>query len=220
MTWDPVWEEIYRNRSWGRYPGEDLIRFIARNFHNTSDRGVVKILEVGCGPGPNLWYLAREGFTVYGIDGSPSAIHQAKLRLEECVGWHGQVVVGDIKALPFPDDMFDVVIDIEAVCCNTFEHAIEIYDEMARVTKPGGRFFARTFATGTWGEGTGEPLGYQAYRVEEGPLAGIGCCRFSTFDDLPKLMRSFHLTEIEEMVRTVGNREHAIKEWVVIGEKK
>ena len=25
MAWDPVWENIFSNQSWGKYPGEDLI---------------------------------------------------------------------------------------------------------------------------------------------------------------------------------------------------
>jgi hypothetical protein len=28
MTWDPVWETVYRSRAWGQYPGEDVIRFV------------------------------------------------------------------------------------------------------------------------------------------------------------------------------------------------
>lgn len=33
MAWDPVWESIFTNQAWGRYPGEDLIRFVAKNFY-------------------------------------------------------------------------------------------------------------------------------------------------------------------------------------------
>lgn len=25
MTFDPVWEEIFRSQGWGKYPGEELI---------------------------------------------------------------------------------------------------------------------------------------------------------------------------------------------------
>jgi len=100
MAWDPVWENVFRSQSWGKYPAEDFIRFIASNFYNVSDRKNVRILEVGCGPGANLWFMAREGFSVYGIDGSKHAIHLAKLRLDsECPGWVGQLVVGDMVQL-------------------------------------------------------------------------------------------------------------------------
>lgn len=33
MAWDPLWEDIYRTRPWGRYPREDVVRFVTGNFH-------------------------------------------------------------------------------------------------------------------------------------------------------------------------------------------
>ena len=62
------WEEIFKTQGWGKYPPEELIRFIARKYSHEPNRKSIKILEIGCGPGANIWYLAREGFTVYGID--------------------------------------------------------------------------------------------------------------------------------------------------------
>src|SRR6218665_938871 len=61
------WDEKFRSRSWGRYPPEDLVRFMGRRFR-AADKGAVKVLEVGCGPGANLWFMHREGFAVHGID--------------------------------------------------------------------------------------------------------------------------------------------------------
>ena len=69
------WNEVYGSRGWGKYPPEELVRFAARTFPEAELRRRLRALEVGCGPGPNLWYLAREGFTIAGIDGSANAIH-------------------------------------------------------------------------------------------------------------------------------------------------
>ena len=63
--WYPVWK-VFVGQTWGKYPGEDLIRFIARNFYSRQIRRDTRILEVGCGPGANLWFLAREGFSFAG----------------------------------------------------------------------------------------------------------------------------------------------------------
>jgi tRNA G46 methylase TrmB len=59
LGWDPVWESIFQERDWGKYPGEELIRFVARNFYSFEDRKSVKLLEVGCGTGANLWFMAK-----------------------------------------------------------------------------------------------------------------------------------------------------------------
>ncbi|WP_409176033.1 class I SAM-dependent methyltransferase [Brevibacillus fortis] len=220
MSWDPVWEEVFRQQAWGKYPGEDLIRFIARNFYNAKSRPEVKILEVGCGPGANLWYMAREGFTIYGVDGSKTAIEQAKIRLDsECPEWTGELVVGDINKLPFPDETFDAVIDSEALSCNTFENAALIYSEMARVTKQNGKLFSRTFAKGSWGDETGEKVGYDTYLVGEGPLLGKGFARFTNYNDIPELIKHFTIQEIQLLSREYLQENKIVKEWVIVGEK-
>lgn len=76
-TFDNIWEEVHNGREWGKYPSEDIIRFIARNYYK-KDRKNIKILDIGCGQGANTWYLANEKFNVYGFDGSESAIIKAK----------------------------------------------------------------------------------------------------------------------------------------------
>lgn len=220
MTWDPVWENIFSNQSWGKYPGEDLIRFVARNFYNAPDRSQIKILEVGCGPGANLWFMAREGFSVFGVDGSRSAIVQAQQRLDlECLNWNGQLHCGDIRHLPFQDKMFDAVIDNEAACCNDYEVSKAIYTEMARVTKDGGKLYSRTFAAGSWGDQTGEPVGHNAWAVAEGPLLNKGFSRFTEHKEIGDLIQGFKIIEIELLMRTYDNQVHQVREWLISGEK-
>ncbi|MBP2029958.1 2-polyprenyl-3-methyl-5-hydroxy-6-metoxy-1,4-benzoquinol methylase [Methanohalophilus levihalophilus] len=113
-SWDSKWEEVYRNQEWGKYPPEELIRFIARNFYNNDFRNDVHILDIGCGTGAETWFLAREGFSAIGIDGSKTAISIAKKRFSD-ENLSGDFIEGDIEALNFADDFFDAVIDIVAV---------------------------------------------------------------------------------------------------------
>jgi cyclopropane fatty-acyl-phospholipid synthase-like methyltransferase len=55
-------------------------------------------LAVGCGPGPNLWYRARDGFTVAGIDGSANAIDSARERLR-AEGLAAPLQAADLRSL-------------------------------------------------------------------------------------------------------------------------
>lgn len=218
--WDAVWEEIFRRQAWGQYPSEDLIRFIARNYYRTDPRSAVRVLEVGCGPGANLWYLAREGFSFAGVDGSPHAIRRAGLRLDEEVpGWRdrGSLHTGDVADLPFPAASFDAVVDNECIYCNDFESSVRIYSEAARVTKPGGKLFSRTFATGCWGDGTGERAGRNYWRCNDGPLAGKGLSRFTSPEDVPALLQGFTVDSVELVYRTEGARSRVVSELIIIG---
>lgn len=221
MSWSPVWEDVFRGHEWGKYPPDDLVRFVARNFYKDRNRKEVKILEVGCGPGANLWYMAREGFSVYGIDGSETAIKRANERLDrECQGWSGKLMVGDFIKLPYEDEFFDGVVDNEAIYCNSYENSKIIYKELARVTKKNGKLFSRTFSTGCWGDGTGKKVGHNAWIASEGPLFEKGYSRFTDLNEISDLMRDFNLTEVELLTRTMGNRKHEIKEWLIVGERK
>lgn len=221
MSWDPIWEEVFRSQAWGKYPGEELIRFVARNFYRAPDRSAVKLLELGCGPGANLWFCAREGFATYGIDGSASAIEQARGRLDaEVPGWQGEVRVGDFCAVPYADASFDAVIDNEAVYCNSFDASHAIYAEAARVLKPGGKLFVRTFATGMVGDETGESLGYRAWRVAEGPLLGKGFARFTAESDIADLLSpTLRVSSVDLLTWTVGSQAQTVREWIIIAEK-
>ena len=40
-----IWEVIYQKSDWGRYPCEDLIRFIAKNYYTVPDRSKIKIIK-------------------------------------------------------------------------------------------------------------------------------------------------------------------------------
>src|SRR5258706_7684234 len=100
--WNKGWDNVFTVNRWGRYPPEELVRFVARNFYQASDRSAVRLLEVGCGPAANLWYIAREGFSAYGLDGSAVALEKAKLRLNE-EGMQVDLQQGDAMNLPYED---------------------------------------------------------------------------------------------------------------------
>ena len=78
-----IWEDIFQNNEWGKYPSLAVVRFVARNFYKVPNRKDIRILELGCGTGANLWYCAREGFSVIGLDGSKTAINRMIDRFEK-----------------------------------------------------------------------------------------------------------------------------------------
>ena len=73
MNNSKIWEETFVKKEWGKYPSIPLVKFIASNFYEVADRSHIRILEIGCGTGANIWFMAKEGFQVYGIDFSQSS---------------------------------------------------------------------------------------------------------------------------------------------------
>jgi SAM-dependent methyltransferase len=223
MTWDPVWENIYRSRAWGQYPGEDVVRFVKGNFASVADRANVRLLEVGSGAGANLWFMVREGFCVHGIEGSETAVQLTRARLDrECPDWRrigGEVRQGDIARLPYPDGFFDAVLDVVAICYSGFEDAQQVYRELARVTKSGGRLFSRTFAPGCWGEGTGTQAGPDMWVCGEGHLKGYGATRFTGEEQVPALVQGWQVDRIERSGLTEEGGKHEIRHLLIYGSK-
>jgi 2-polyprenyl-3-methyl-5-hydroxy-6-metoxy-1,4-benzoquinol methylase len=141
MGFDRTWEEIFRSRTWGRYPSEDAVRLVARQFFRVSDRSRISCLDLGCGGGAHTWFLAREGFAVTAVDGSEAAVQQTRALLdqERCVA---NVRACSFLDLPFADATFDCVLDWGAVQHNPWVDIVAIHSKILRLLKPGGWLFA------------------------------------------------------------------------------
>jgi SAM-dependent methyltransferase len=132
-----------------------VVSFIFSRAAGIDDPSTCRVLDLGCGAGNNVWFLAREGFDVTGIDISQSAIDFAKQRLAS-EGLSADLRVGDFASLVGIDDnAFDVVIDRGAITCNRRAEIEGTLDEVRRILKPNGVFFSQMIS---WDHGS-RPLG-------------------------------------------------------------
>jgi ubiquinone/menaquinone biosynthesis C-methylase UbiE len=90
-----------------------------------------RVLEIGCGEGDATLFLAREfpSARVRGVDPSQAAVRAAVARVG--LDPEGRVAfkAGDHRALPYPDDLFDLVVRDAGPLRAA---------EVARVLRPGG----------------------------------------------------------------------------------
>lgn len=220
---DPVWEQKYSAGHAQRYPWDVVVSFVYRNAPRDRPRREVSILEVGCGTGANLWFMAREGFQAAGVDASPSAIAAAKARLEAetlPVSLH----VAGFDALPFADRQFDLAVDRGSLTCVGRQPARRAVAELARVLKPGGRLLCNPYSTAHGSRLTGRdgPDGLTV-DIQGGSLAGCGHITFYSRQDVLDLLGDGfvmescrHLLEHDE---ARGPHEvHA--EWRVVARRK
>jgi len=105
----------------------------------TSSMSQVTLLEIGCGTGLTLAYLAnsQEQYELYGLDFSHTMLAQANQKLDGHEKQF-QLVQGDSFKLPFRDATFDVVYNTRFIHQFIHKDKIAIYKEMMRVLKPGG----------------------------------------------------------------------------------
>lgn len=127
-----------------RYPNESLIQFLASRYFKLaiSDRKSIRLLEVGCGSGANLWMVAKEGFATYGMDSSAKGLDLAREHLGEKWGVTADLRQGSFLELPYENDYFDAVVDVVSLQHLNLKDSRLALSEIARVLKPGGAFFS------------------------------------------------------------------------------
>jgi SAM-dependent methyltransferase len=216
-------KSIYgQGRHLNRYPFDSVVSFVFRHRPRNKPPGQTRILELGCGAGNNLWFAAREGFQVFGLDASPSAIAYAKKRfLEE--GLTGEFQVGDFTRLPYPDNFFDLVIDRAAIICMGRKIARKTIKEVRRVLATGGKFHFNPYSENHASRASGN-AGEDGLTVDisGGTLVGVGQICFydkaAMLDSFGKGWRVCSLQHIEQ-VELADSAASIHAEYKLIAEK-
>ena len=102
-----------------------------------------RILEVGCGRGVALPALAKlcAPARLTGMDIDPRLLEEARERLV-ARGVEAELCCGDVRAMPFADRTFDVVIDFGT--CYHVSRPEAALQEVARVLVDGGELIHET----------------------------------------------------------------------------
>lgn len=214
-----VWEKIFQERDWGNYPSLPIIRFIARNFFNVQNRKKITILELGSGTGANLWFCAREGFSVIALEGSHTALTKMKNRFcsENLTEFLLDYKCGNyFKTLDeIQNNSLDAIIDAESLYCNSFDISHQIIKKCFDKLKVGGVMISITFAENSWGFDEDE-FDYHAVMPTNGPMAYKGFSRYTSKDDIKKLYQLKN-NKIERIERQeyYYTEQDVIKEWVI-----
>jgi len=123
-----------------------LVKRIAADIAAVAPAGA-RVLEVGCGPGHLSIRLARHhGLEVTGLDLDPAMIARARAnadRLGNGDGRRPEFLVGDVAALAFPDESFDLVVS--TLSMHHWADPAAGLAEIGRVLRLGARTFIWDF---------------------------------------------------------------------------
>jgi SAM-dependent methyltransferase len=117
-------------------PDRSFIQLYHSILHGRSLAGG-DVLEVGCGRGGGCSYIARylKPRSVCGVDLSSKAVRfcRRKHRVPTL-----KFKVGDSERLPFKDESFDAVVNVESSHC--YPSIDRFFSEVRRILRPGGTF--------------------------------------------------------------------------------
>ncbi|MET4697590.1 SAM-dependent methyltransferase [Constrictibacter sp. MBR-5] len=128
----------------GLLPEDEAERYAIQLYHHAAspadgsvDWAGKDALEAGCGRGGGASYVARylKPRSLVGLDIAGKAIEHCRRRHTAPNLSFRQ---GDAQALPFPDESFDIVLNVES--SGSYPDKAAFFAEVARVLRPGGHF--------------------------------------------------------------------------------
>lgn len=169
------WERLHREMEWGRYPSEQVVRFVA-----------------------------REGFDTYAFDGSKSAIEKTKNNLLQEGIENVELEISDAVNIieKYKENYFDCVIDNLCVYANTMDAIKIMYQNIYYILCATGKVFTVCFGEETLGYTSGIELEKETYRdVKEGILSNRGIVHIFKREEIHNLLKEigFKNIKIEEM---------------------
>ena len=226
-SFDISWENnIYgQKKHFNDYPFDILVSIIAHRFYKIplEKRKDIRILDLGCGAGNNSKFLSEKGFSVYGVDGSKSAIDYCRRKFKT-LNLEGTFEVADFTNLPFNDSFFDCVIDRESLCANTGNVIRKVINDVYDKLKPNGVFLSFMYNEDHPDIKYGEKLeGATYHKFTAGSFQDIGKLHVTNIEEIREFFKKFKILSITQhtvkdifsIKKVVGNYD----EYIIITEK-
>jgi SAM-dependent methyltransferase len=125
-----------------RIPGNGVVDEIFTDSETDFLLGKIRsdddVLDMGCGTGRFTIPLAERARSVTGLDMSPMMLATARKKLADR-GLDADLHEGDMADLPFADASFDAVVSMLALMHIPRQDRQQVFREVARVLRPGGR---------------------------------------------------------------------------------
>ena len=125
------WEHVAEEYVEFAREGDPAFEWHSESFLELLDPTARTVLDAGCGEGRLARLLSARGYSVTGVDASPTLV-----RRSQEADPAGTYAVADVTSLPFDDASFDAVVSFMVLHdVADYERAIR---EAARVLRPGG----------------------------------------------------------------------------------
>lgn len=191
------WDALYGNRDRGipffrDAPDESLVA-----WQDAGRLGVgsgTAVLELGCGPGRNAVWLARQGADVHALDLSPEALAWGRERAD-AAGVEVRFERADVLRWTPPPAGYDVVVDSGCFHHLPPHRRVTYLALLRRALRPGGRFALACFAAG----GPDGVTGTSASDLDLYRTGSLGGGLAYTGDDLRGIFEALTPVELRRM---------------------
>lgn len=211
------WHELHsQKRHQPRYPAVDLVSFVFRNFKQND-----KILDLGCGAGRHMKFLAENGFEAYGVDYSENGIKATKELLQN----HNLKVdlkISSVDEIPYEDEKFDGLVCYGVLYYNPKEIIEKAAKEMHRILKKGAKAYVVIRSTQDYRYENSEKISKYEVIINEKDEKKAAFKEngmkmyFFDKDEVQRVFRDFQTIEINRLRTSYENDNFADDNFLVI----
>lgn len=197
----------------------DDVYYLANKW---AELGFKKVLDLGSGLGRHSIYFAQQGFEVSAIDISDYGVNHLK---EWAKSEHLDIDirVGDMIALPYPDNSFDCVFVYHSISHADTEGIKKVISEIERVLKQDGVLYTSMCSKESWEfSKSGFPKIDEntVLKKEDGPENNVPHF-YADIDDILSLFHNFDIDRIRHIDYCFLNGEKLdCKYYYINGTKK
>jgi cyclopropane fatty-acyl-phospholipid synthase-like methyltransferase len=215
---EAAWDKFYANGTYLMWvPGECLVQFVAKEIER-KNRKIERILDVGCGNGRHLVYLAKKGFNVFGIDISQKSLSIAQQWLDK-EGLHAELKKATVTKIPYPDEYFDVVICLGILDHILIKEAKNGIQEIERVLKSQGILFLGLRSDRDTECGKGKQIEEKTFLLP-GDVEGNLPQHFFSLQEIKNLLMNFKIIDLECRERLMGmDLANIDSRWIITAQK-
>jgi SAM-dependent methyltransferase len=141
-----VYELLYRigaagwSRGWDTGVGPELAELVTSGRLTPETVPPGRAVDLGCGTGANVVFLAQSGFDAVGVDFSRAAVERATKAAAVRGADRARFVVGDVTAesMPGAEGPFDLVVAYNTLQDLVGEARVAMAETIRRLSRPGG----------------------------------------------------------------------------------
>ncbi|HEY3343985.1 MAG TPA: class I SAM-dependent methyltransferase [Anaerolineaceae bacterium] len=209
----PTWDALFHNEEFRwKEPHEQVIQFVDR----FSPKRPARILDLGCGAGRHVVYLAAQGFQMVGLDNSPTALSLTRDWLDR-TGLSARLVCADMTRPGFPSNSFDGLISIFVLYHNRLAAIRQTIEEIHRLLKPGGMALVSFASKRSYRYADGDSIEADTFVARGGPDSGE-LHHFSDLEEINRLLHAFRIQRIE-LCEERGDQAELHSHWQVFFQK-
>jgi len=187
------WNQILREEWYNpEEPEEVVVNFVASlKMRNQK----LRVLDLGCGAGRHLIYVATQGFEAHGIDISETGLNLTRDRLRKR-NLEAHIVKCSMNLLPYVDSCFDAVISLHTIYHQKLRGVQETTSEIRRTLKKKGLLLINFLTKRTYSYGKGVKVEENTFVEQEGVEKGV-LHHFTDEEEIQRLFEDFKIINLK-----------------------